>query len=156
VHEEPRPPHKLNDAIPRDVETITLKCLAKEPGRRYQTVRELVDDLERWLENKPIRARPIRLGERILKWAKRRPALAGLVSVSIAAILSLLVGGTWFTLELEAERNHALEENAKFRHTLYAAHTHLAYQAWRDAEIKRVLDLLDGEGCPPELRGWEW
>src|SRR5207253_77432 len=73
------------------------------------------------------------------------------------------VGGIWFTLELRAERNHALlqeelakQENEKFRHTLYAAHTTLAYQAWRDGEIKRVLDLLHGEGCPRELRGWEW
>src|SRR5262249_6741066 len=59
VHEEPRPPRKLNDEVPRDVETITLKCLAKEPGRRFQSSQEFSRELQRWLNGEPIRARRI-------------------------------------------------------------------------------------------------
>jgi WD40 repeat protein/tetratricopeptide (TPR) repeat protein len=161
--EEPVSVVRLQPKVPPDLNTICLKCLQKEPHKRYANSEALAEDLRRFLASEPIQARPIGMGERAVKWAKRRPALAGLVSVSIAALLSLLVGGVWFTLELRAERNHALrqedltkEENEKFQHTLYAAHAHLAYQAWRDAEITRVLELLNGPGCPPDLRGWEW
>jgi WD40 repeat protein len=161
--EEPVSVLRLQPKVSRDLNTICMKCLQKAPHQRYARADALAEDLRRFLAREPIQARPIRLAERAVKWAKRRPALAGLVSVSIAAVLSLLVGGISFTFQLQAERNYALwqeerakEENEKFRHTLYAAHTTLAYQAWRDGEIKRVLDLLHGEGCPPELRGWEW
>jgi WD40 repeat protein len=175
--QEPVPVVRLQAHVPRDLNTICLKCLQKEPHNRYPSAQALAEDLRRFLAGEPIQARPIRLWGRGVKWAKRRPALAGLVGVTIVAFLTLLVGGAWFTLELRAERNHAQEqeeiakkernhaqkqeeiakqENEKFRHTLYAAHTHLAYQAWKDAEITRALELLDGEGCPADLRGWEW
>jgi WD40 repeat protein len=154
---------RLQPNVPRDLNTICLKCLQKESYKRYPSALALAEDLRRFLAGEPIEARPIRLWERGVKWAKRRPALAGLVGVTIVAFLTLLVGGAWFTLELRAERNHAQkqeeiakQENANFRHTLYAAHTHLAYQAWKDGQINRTLELLNGEGCPPDLRGWEW
>jgi hypothetical protein len=110
VHEEPRPPRKLNDAIPRDVETITLKCLAKEPARRYQTAQELMGDLTRWLEGKLVQARPISTAERLIRWCWRNPGLAGALA---AAVLFLLLGtviSCLFGMRALAEAKHADRE----------------------------------------------
>jgi tRNA A-37 threonylcarbamoyl transferase component Bud32 len=97
--EEPRPPRKLNDKIPRDLETIALKCLAKEPGRRYQTAGDLAADLRRWRAGEPIRARPVGRVERVWRWCKRYPWQVGL---GTALLASVLVGGSiWLGQALE-------------------------------------------------------
>jgi eukaryotic-like serine/threonine-protein kinase len=90
LHDEPRPPRRLNDRIPRDLETICLKAMAKEPGRRYQTSGELVADLRRFLAGEPVKARPVGRGERLWRSCRRHPAVASLS----AALVLLLVGGT--------------------------------------------------------------
>jgi WD40 repeat protein/tRNA A-37 threonylcarbamoyl transferase component Bud32 len=79
LHDEPRPPRRLNDRIPRDLETICLRGMAKEPARRYPTARALADDLRRWLNGDPIRARPVGRLERTALWVRRNPARAGLL-----------------------------------------------------------------------------
>jgi WD40 repeat protein/serine/threonine protein kinase len=89
LHEEPRPPRKLNDKIPRDLETICLKALAKTPNRRYSTAREMAEDLRRFLKGEPIRARPVGRVEKIGRWCRRNPALTGALS---AAVLFLVLG----------------------------------------------------------------
>jgi serine/threonine protein kinase len=89
--DEPAAPRRLQSKVPRDLETISLKCLAKEPRKRYANALELADDLRRFLAGKPIRARPIPFWERGYKWAKRRPAAAALVGV-IATLVLLSFG----------------------------------------------------------------
>ncbi len=90
LREEPVPPRRLQPGVPRDLETICLKCLEKEPGRRYASALALADDLRRFQADEPIKARPIgRLG-RVAKWARRKPLPAALV---LLVALSLL-GGT--------------------------------------------------------------
>jgi serine/threonine-protein kinase len=91
MQEEPRPPRKLNGAIPRDLETVTLKALAKEQAQRYQSAREFADDLRRWLKGEPVHARPVGAWERAVRWMKRRPAAAGLLFVSGVAVAALAV-----------------------------------------------------------------
>jgi WD40 repeat protein len=98
VHEEPIPPRKLNDAIDRDLETITLKCLAKEPAQRYQTAQELADDLQRWLKGEPIRARPVGLSGKFWRWCRRKPAQATTSGVAAAAIVAVTVVSLAFAL----------------------------------------------------------
>ena len=76
--EEPRPPRRLDDRVPRDLETICLKCLRKRPADRYATAAALADDVRRYVAGKPILARPISPWERTVKWVRRRPAMAAL------------------------------------------------------------------------------
>jgi serine/threonine protein kinase/tetratricopeptide (TPR) repeat protein len=89
THEEPIRPKKLNPAIPRDLETIVLKSIEREPGRRYPTARSLGEDLKRFVEDKPIRARQVSNGERLVRWCRRNKALAA----SIGGIAVLLFIG---------------------------------------------------------------
>jgi tetratricopeptide (TPR) repeat protein len=88
--EEPLPPGRLRPNIPRDLETVCLKCLEKDPKKRYASAGELVDDLESYLGGRPVKARPIQSWEQALKWARRRPALAALAVVSVTAIFAVL------------------------------------------------------------------
>jgi WD40 repeat protein/serine/threonine protein kinase len=150
AQEEPAPPGKLNPAIPRDLETIVLKAITKEPAERYATARELADDLRRFLEDKPIRARRVGPGQRAVLWARRRPAEAALVAVGSLALVALIVTGMslWYGGQLRRERDLA----QKFQ---YFQHIALANTAWRDGSLGRLEMLLDD--CPAADRGhWEW
>ncbi|MFO0957969.1 MAG: serine/threonine-protein kinase [Isosphaeraceae bacterium] len=91
----PEAPSRINRAIPRDLESVCLKCLEKEPGRRYPSARELADDLDRWLAGKPTVARPVPAFTRARMWAKRNPLPASLASALAAAILIGLAAAGW-------------------------------------------------------------
>lgn len=91
LHEEPIPPRRLNEQVPADLETITLKCLAKEPGRRYAGAEELAQDLRRYLDGEPIHARPQNHWERFRRWCRRHPRAvwsAGVVALLIVVVLA--------------------------------------------------------------------
>ena len=110
VHDEPPSPRKLNHAIPRDLETIVLKCLQKSPDRRYQSARELGDDLGRFLRSEPIQARPITPLERGWRWTRRNPTISKLAA---ALFLSLIIGvaaTSWKWREASANAQIAEQE----------------------------------------------
>jgi len=111
LKDEPRPPRRLNDRIPRDLETICLKAMAKEPGRRYQTAALLAADLQRFLKGEPVQARPAGRAERAWRWCRHNPALAaagGLAAASLFAVAALsLVFGVfqyWAAEEVRGEQ----------------------------------------------------
>ena len=111
IHEPPPQPRISNADVPRDLETITLKCLEKDPLRRYRTAEELAEDLDAWSHGRPIEARPVALWERTIKWIRRKPALATLILVACIG-----VGGIfWQWQEAEHARRLADESLAQFR-----------------------------------------
>jgi WD40 repeat protein len=109
LHEEPVPPRRHNERIPRDLETICLKALAKEPGRRYSGAQALADDLRRWLGGMPIQARPIPLRERLWLWCRQNPALAATSALAVAAAVAV-AGASLYVAVLA--RQHARDLGA--------------------------------------------
>ncbi len=103
------PPRRFQPAVPIDLDTICQKCLEKEPRKRYGSGRELADDLSRFLAGEPIRARPISLWERAVKWARRKPTAAGLLAVSALAVVLLVAGAAVYVIH----QRQALAETRK-------------------------------------------
>jgi serine/threonine protein kinase/WD40 repeat protein len=175
INEEPLPPSRLSPKVPRDLETICLKCLEKEPARRYTTAGELADDLERFLRDEPIRARPVGFVERGLKFARRKPAWAGLGIVSIAAAIVLAVVVAVYTSKLTAsntklaqsvadekqQRELAVNRYDSLRRTTYATQIQKTEDYWTDdppnlAGAEELLASLVPAAGEKDLRGLEW
>jgi WD40 repeat protein len=146
--EEPVPPRHLQRNIPRDLETICLKCLQKDPARRYGSARELREDLERFLEGKPIQARPIGWTERTWRWCRRNPLVASLLSVVVALLLAGLVAGSIALVVIDNARRRA-DDNAA-REALARANAERSAEESRERMIRlhiatgtRFLDAND-------------
>jgi tetratricopeptide (TPR) repeat protein len=113
LHDEPRPPRRLDAAIPRDLETICLKAMAKERGERYQSAHELADDLRRSRLGEPIAARPAGPVERLHRWARRHRAIAGLGVTALALLVALAVGSTAAAVRIDRARRLAVSEGRR-------------------------------------------
>jgi WD40 repeat protein len=163
---EPVSIRQLQPKVPKDLETVCHKCLQKDPRKRYPTARELGDDLRRFLERRPITARPVGPLERGWRWCRRNPAVAWLMGLVGLSLLAGTIVATYFALEAhqqaaDAKRNARDANDARERadRNLYAARINLAQNALRDYRPARLRDLLE-ESEPQrdaaDLRGWEW
>ncbi|HVS38728.1 MAG TPA: serine/threonine-protein kinase, partial [Gemmataceae bacterium] len=113
VSEEPAPPSRLAPKTPRDLETICLKCLSKEPARRYASADELANDLRRFQAGEPIRARPVGAVERAVKWVRRHAAISALAAAVLLATALGVAGVVWKYLDAEQQKGRALQEAEK-------------------------------------------
>jgi eukaryotic-like serine/threonine-protein kinase len=112
-NQDPVPPRNLNASIPRDIETICLKCLQKEPRRRYVSAEALADDLDRWLEGRPIVARATSPLERVWRWCRLKPIVAGLATALVLTLSISFVVVLVLWRQAEAQRSRAEAERRK-------------------------------------------
>jgi WD40 repeat protein/Flp pilus assembly protein TadD len=156
----PSAPSKINPRVPRDLETICLKCLEKDPGRRYVSADGLASDLKQWLAGEPIAARPVGNAARFWMWCRRRPVIAGLTGAVVVAVVGGLIWTSlgWLTaLEAQAKEREQTELAGQ---RLYDARMNLVQQHWEDSNGPLVQQGLD-EQLPAnqggiDRRGFEW
>jgi WD40 repeat protein/serine/threonine protein kinase len=137
--DDPIPPRQLQPKVPRDLETICLKCLQKETWRRYISAAELADDLRRFMDNEPIQARPVSAAHRMVKWARRKPALALLIAGASTAIVFAFVAMLVvnFKLNAAAERERKQAEEANTQKLLAQKETENAERLRSEAEAQK-------------------
>jgi len=156
LNDEPVPPSRLGAKVPADLETICLKCLSKEPARRYASAEELANDLRRFQAGEPIRARAVGAAERTWKWARRRPALAALLGVVLLALVGLTALSV-VALDREQKAQREADKARKARDFLVrifriediqAGNTTTARQILNEAEQRIPIEFAE----QPELR----
>jgi WD40 repeat protein len=182
VDTDPEPPRKRVPDLPRDLDLICLKCLAKRPADRYPTAAALADDLRRFLDGRPVSVRPTGPGERLTKWARRNPTVAALLAallvVTAIGFAGVTVGfvraeargrdlttaneelGKTLT-DLETSRNdlaraegEAKQRAAEAEYQGYLSDVALAYQYWKANDLRGMREAL--ARCPEPRRKWEW
>jgi hypothetical protein len=180
MHEEPQALRKVSRAVPRDLETIVHKATAKEPGQRYARAAALAEDLQRFLDDRPIRARRVQAPERFWRWCRRNPMVAGLVA---AVVLVTVLGFAGVLVQWQAavdssdlaranedvanrRRDEIQQVNAellisreKVRRALYISDLRLIPGAWENESLGPLLRLLERQvprNGEKDLRNFEW
>jgi WD40 repeat protein len=181
LHDEPAPPRSFNDQIPRDLETICLKAMAKEPARRYASAAALAEDLRRYERGEAIAARPAGRIERAVRWCRRNPRVAVLTSLVIVSLAAGAAVSGYYAYDAivardraddkarEADRIAKKEMEERLRADAeadaawanqYLAHAALMQSDWDNGNIGRLRATLDRYRKPPpgrkDVRGWEW
>jgi WD40 repeat protein/tRNA A-37 threonylcarbamoyl transferase component Bud32 len=163
LRDEPVAPQSLVPGVPADLETVCLKVLAKEAKERYQTAKELADELDRFLHDEPVRARPLSRREKAYRWCLRYPTRAGLLAMSAALVLmaglALLLGFYHVQLRQQHRRTEVAltgEQDARRgeRRIGYVNDIYVAERLYQENQLLRVRQILDD--CNPDQRGWEW
>lgn len=164
---EPILPRHLNPGIPKDLETICLKCLQKIPAKRYSSALELAEDLRRYLAGQAIVARPITAVERGWRWCRRNPVVASLTMlVAVVAVAGASVSLS-YAVQASSKAHEAEEhlrqanlvttqlrvEQDRTNQVLYHSQIQQAYKEWDHGNLRRFGELLDS--CEPRYRGWE-
>jgi len=166
---EPVSPGRLQPKCPRDLVTICLKCLRKQPSQRYASALELAEDLRRFLDGQPIRARPIGPLQQLLKWTRRQPGVAGLTGLLLLAVLLGIGTGSWFWWQAEQGWKQAEDALGKERSALENERTAqadreaaldryriaLAHREWLANNVGLAKALLK-DCTPPQRQSWEW
>jgi WD40 repeat protein len=177
--EEPVPPHRVRPGVERDLETVCLKCLEKDPARRYDSAEALAKELESWLGGEGISAQRASARERVIRWVRRHPAPAALILVSALAALALVgvVVGWFYAASLaevnanlvtaqnatesanrrlagalqqtDALRTEAERQRARAERSLYVANMVLAQSALEQGRTEQALELLERNAPTP-------
>jgi len=181
AEEEAAPPSKHNPKVDRDLETIAMKCLEKDPAKRYASSQGLKNDLNHWLRGEPILARPVGTAEKVIKWMKRKPMHAAAAGLGVLFLLTLGIGGPVAAFqqsklrgqaddsrkvadeareEAESSRDVADRRGEQIRRTLYASEMNAASSTALDPaalpEIQASLLRWKEDSGAADLRDWEW
>ena len=133
LRQDPVPPRQLNPTIPVDLETICLKCLQKDPAKRYATALELQDDLQRWLNGDPILARPMSGLEKIGRWVRKHPAVGSIAAIILLAIATIVGILTTTNSRLTKQRDIAVQ----------ATQDAVAQRRLAESRLKRAMDAVE-------------
>jgi len=178
---EPPRPSSIRPGLDRDLETVVLKCLDKEPSRRYPSADALADDLDRWIRGESIQARPVGQAVRLWRWCKRNPSVAALSALLLLSLLTLTVVSTFFAFRSawQARREKALAHEARTEaaratqatreaveqkrwseRLRYIAEVNAAERDYEAGNIRiarrRLTDLIPKHRDDPDFRGFEW
>jgi WD40 repeat protein/serine/threonine protein kinase len=182
LEKEPVSLRLLNPSVPPDLETLCLKCLEKEPARRYLTAQALAEDLDRFLRNEPIQARPVGYVEKLWRWCRRKPALATAYSLLILLVILILIGSPIAIYRINHERQRAERGELDARQKAYASDMNRVQQELAQNNLGLAQELLNRHrpqfvvpasagsasrpslahpdrlkaGLQTDLRGWEW
>ena len=167
--QKPVPPRRLNAKIPRDLETVALKCLEKNPARRYASAEALADDLNRFLEGRPIKARPISPIEHAWRWCRRQPVITALAATMLLTMIGSFVGLLVLLRRSEAQRSsseanyqvasRSLDELLKiFSEDAYSNRVNIVMylrkvQRWKAIEIARTQEIELSKRYPLDIPG---
>ncbi len=163
VHDDPPRPRRFRSDVPRNLETICLKCLEKEPARRYATAAALADDLNRFVRGEPIHAQPVGRVERTWRWCRRNPVVTGLAAAVLLTLLGGTAAATYFAVRANAALAVATQANRLVGHQ-----REMALRSAYNAQLARAAQLAfhvpreafgllhDSERCPEHLRDFTW
>lgn len=151
VQHEPPPPQRFNAKVDPDLATICLKCLHKDPLRRYGSALDLAADLRRWQQDEPITARSVGRTERMVKWIRRRPAAAGLIGVSVLAVVAFLVQSWYFVAELQDRTTRAEQGEARAKENATETEKQKKLVEAKAAEV-----LVQKKMAQDQLRRAQW
>ncbi len=140
IEEDPRPLRQLNDQVPRDMETICLKAMNREPGRRYQSADELAEDLRRWLRGEPIHARPTGSLERTWRWCRRNRRVAGLAASLVVVFVAGFLGVFWQWRRAEANAVRARRQATRADQMRQSAEANLEQARVNFQRARRAVD----------------
>jgi serine/threonine protein kinase len=145
LHDEPPRPRKLNPGVPRDLETVVLKAIARDPAQRYQTPAEMADDLRRFVEDRPVRARRVSQAEQLWRWCCRNPGIAvlggALAAVLVLATAASLLAARYFNrLRLDEARAAQSEREAWHQAELSRQAAEKAAEERREAQRREALE----------------
>lgn len=167
MDEDPQNPLSLNPSVDRDLNAITMRCLEKNPERRYASAGALTDDLDRWLAGETVQARPVTGIHRAVRWARRKPFQAGFAVTLSLFLLTLAIGGpivAWSQKRLreKADTSKTLaDKNAETlrRHLYYSQMQEASAAAAKPSgmpQVRRLLAEWEPQAGLADLRGWEW
>ena len=173
LNAEPVAPRQLNPGLPLDLETICLKCLEKDPARRYASAGEVADELDRFLRGEPIHARAIGVVGKGWRWCRRKPVVAAMTAAVMTLLLTVTVVSVTDARRIAAEARRAEQNARELCLNLYVADMNVAYQAVLDNNLRLARQIIskylpeaqsvqDGTakrtvpGQQEDLRGWEW
>ena len=162
LNTEPVALRLVNPAVPRDLETVCLKCLEKEPAKRYPTALTLAEELGRYLNGQPVLARPIGTTGKVWRWCQRQPVRAGLVAALLFVFALGLTGVLWQWRRAESQRASAEAQALLARRNAYAGDMKEVQRVLEETDLGRARELLDlhrprrQSPIQTDVRGWEW